>query len=146
MLSARTPLALLTAWASLMAPGCGVANAEPSPGQEVVREILQTTPIEAPVPQNAVTGLVVFPPGSSAGHHIHHGVESGYVLSGELEIIKDGQPPHTYGPGQTFVTTRDHPHISRNTGAVETRAIVTWIVDVDAPLTTPVPETNGAHQ
>lgn len=145
MHSTRTPLAVLTAWASLMAPGCAVGNAEPATGQEVVREILQTTPIEAPVPQNAVTGLVIFPPGSSAGHHIHHGVESGYVLSGELEIIKDGQPPHTYGPGQTFVTTRDHPHISRNTGPIEARAIVTWIVDADAPLTTPVPETNDAH-
>ncbi|MDG4665606.1 cupin domain-containing protein [Mycobacterium sp. 236(2023)] len=146
MHSVRRLLALLIACASLMAPGCAVGNAEPTTAQEVVREILQTTPVEATVPQNAITGLVIFPPGSSAGHHIHHGVESGYVLSGELEIIKDGEPPHTYGPGQTFVTTRDHPHISRNTGPVEARAVVTWIVDAEAPLTTPVPEISGHHQ
>lgn len=92
------------------------------------------------MPQDAITGLVIFPPGSSAGHHIHHGIESGYVLSGELEIIKDGEAARVYRAGETFVTTRDHPHVSRNRGAVEARAIVTWIVDADAPLTVPVPE------
>lgn len=49
-------------------------------------------------PQEAVTGVVVFPPGSSAGHHIHHGVESGYVLSGEVEVVKDGVPLTTSVP------------------------------------------------
>lgn len=146
MYSLKKPLVVMTTWVSLMAPGCAVTSAEPATGQEVVRDVLQTTAIEAPVPQNAVTGLVIFPPASSAGHHIHHGVESGYVLSGELEIIKDGLPPHTYGPGETFVTTRDHPHISQNAGPVEARAIVTWIVDADAPLTTAVPATGRGYQ
>lgn len=139
MQGVKTMMAMALAAASVMVPGCAVSSAEPVAGQEVVRDILQTTAIEAPVPQNAVTGLVIFPPGSSAGHHVHHGVESGYVLSGELVIVKDGEPPHTYGPGETFVTTRDHPHVSQNTGQVEARAIVTWIVDADAALTTPVP-------
>ena len=134
-------LSLIVASAALTAvPGIAVSQAAPAGEPAVIRNILQTTPIEAPVPQNAITGLVIFPPGSSAGHHIHHGVESGYVLSGELEILNDGEPGRIYSAGETFVTTRDHPHISRNSGAVEARAVVTWIVDADEPLTTPVPD------
>ena len=131
---------LIASVAFPLVPGAGVSRADPADQPAVIRDILQTTPIEAPVPQNAVTGLVIFPPGSSAGHHIHHGVESGYVLSGEVEIIEDGEPARIYRAGETFVTTRNHPHISQNPGAVEARAVVTWIVDADEPLTTPVPD------
>jgi quercetin dioxygenase-like cupin family protein len=115
------------------------SHAAPPPDPTVIRNILQTTPVEAPVPQNAVTGVVIFPPKASAGHHLHHGIESGYVVSGEVEIIIDGQPGRIFHPGETFVTTRDHPHVSENPGDVEARAIVTWVVDADQPLTTPVP-------
>jgi quercetin dioxygenase-like cupin family protein len=125
--------------ALLIGTGVPVSYAAPEDSSSVTRDILQTTPVEAPVAQEAVTGLVVFPPKSSAGHHIHHGVESGYVVSGEVEIIKDGEPGRIYRAGETFVTTRDHPHISQNQGSVEARAIVTWIVDAGAPLTTPIP-------
>lgn len=138
MCKAMMTIAAAVAALPLLCAPSGHAAPQDEPG--VVRDILQTTPIEAPVPQNAVTGLVIFPPKSSAGHHIHPGVESGYVLSGQLEIIKDGEPGHIYHPGDTFVTTRDHPHISQNPGDVEARAVVTWIVDADAPLTTPVPQ------
>lgn len=120
-------------------PCTATAGAQPSDDSSVVRNILQTTPITADGPQEAITGVVVFPPGSSAGHHIHHGVESGYVLSGEVEVVKDGEPGRIYRAGETFVTTRDHPHVSENPGDVEARAVVTWIVDAGAPLTTPVP-------
>ena len=61
------------------------------------------------------------------------------MLSGEVEIVKDGEPGRIYRAGETFVTTRDHPHVSENPGDVEARAVVTWVVDVGAPLTTPVP-------
>ena len=120
-------------------PCTATAGAQPSDDSSVVRDILQTTPIEADGPQEAVTGLVIFLPGSSAGRHIHHGVESGYVLSGEVEIVKDGEPGRIYRAGETLVTTRDHPHVSENPGDVEAHAVVTWVVDVGAPLTTPVP-------
>jgi quercetin dioxygenase-like cupin family protein len=111
--------------------------AAPADDPSVDRSILQTVPIEAPVPQQAITGVVSFPPGSSAGHHLHHG--SGYVLSGDVEVVSDGEPSRIYHPGDTFVTHRDHPHVSRNGGTTEAYALVTWVVDVDGPLTVPVP-------
>jgi quercetin dioxygenase-like cupin family protein len=136
-----TPAAgAVLAVAMLLGNGASWSQAEPAADQTVTRDILQTTPVEAPVPQNAVTGVVIFPPKASAGHHLHHGIESGYVLSGEVEIIIDGESARIFHPGETFVTTRDHPHISQNPGNVEARAVVTWVVDADQPLTTPVPD------
>jgi quercetin dioxygenase-like cupin family protein len=122
-----------------MMAGVPKSLAEPAGDPTVDRDILQTVPLDAPVPQEAVTGVVTFPPGGSAGHHLHHGVESGYVLTGEVEVVSDGEPSKIYHPGESFVTRRDHPHVSRNPGTAEARAVVTWIVDADKPLTTPVP-------
>jgi len=36
--------------------------------------------------------------------------------------------------GETFATTRNHPHASQNPGHADARAVVTWIVDAGAPL------------
>jgi quercetin dioxygenase-like cupin family protein len=129
------------ALAMVMLGGTAAApsHASPQADRTVTRDILQTTPVDAPVPQNVVTGVVTFPPRASAGHHLHHGIESGYVLSGAVEIIIDGQPGRIFHPGETFVTTRDHPHVSLNPGDVEARAVVTWVVDADEPVTTPFP-------
>jgi quercetin dioxygenase-like cupin family protein len=121
-------------------PAAALSHASPQSDHTVTRDILQTTPVDAPVPQNAVTGVVTFPPRASAGHLLHHGIESGYVLGGGVEITIDGQPGRMFHPGETFVTTRDHPHVSLNPGDVEARAVVTWVVDADQPLTTPVPD------
>jgi quercetin dioxygenase-like cupin family protein len=58
--------------------------------------------VAASVPQNAVTGVVILPPKGSAGHHLHHGIESGYVLSGEVEIIIDGEPGRIFHPDERW--------------------------------------------
>lgn len=62
------------------------------------------------------------------------GFESGYVLSGEVEIIIDGQPGHNFHSGETFVTTRDHFQFSENPEDVQAGAVVIGIVDADQPL------------
>lgn len=125
---------VLTAFlfASLLRPDG--APADPS----IDQRILQTVQIEAPVLQQAVTGVITFPPRSSASRHLQHGIESGYVLSGDVEIVSDGEPSRIYHAGDTFVTHRDQPHVSRNAGATEASALVTWVVDADGPLTVPV--------
>lgn len=130
--------AVVTAVAALGVGATAQGLAAPADQPAVDRKILQTVPVEAPVAQQAVTGVVTFSPGSSAGHHLHHGIESGYVLSGEVEVVSDGEPSRIYRPGETFVTYREHPHVSRNPGTTEARALVTWIVDADKPLTMPV--------
>jgi hypothetical protein len=116
----------------------GVSDADPSSVEPVTRDELQTVDVQAPVPQHAVTGITALQPGASAGRHLHHGIESGYVLAGELEVVSDGGPGKIYTVGETFITYRDLPHVSRNPGTIEARALVTWVVDADKPLTTPV--------
>jgi len=48
-----------------------------------------------------VTGIAEVPAGGSAGRHTHPGIEIGYVLNGEAELIVEGQPDrHSWGtPG-----------------------------------------------
>jgi len=43
-------------------PAAALSHASPQSDHTVTRDILQTTPVDAPVPQNAVTGVVTFPP------------------------------------------------------------------------------------
>jgi quercetin dioxygenase-like cupin family protein len=136
-LGTKTALIALLVGSNIQTAAQGFAA--PADGPSVDRSILQTVPIEAPVPQQAVTGVVIFPPGSSAGHHLHHGIESGYVLSGDVEVVSDGEPARIYHASETFVTHRDHPHVSRNAGTTDAYALVTWVVDADGPLTVSVP-------
>lgn len=134
------PLGSITTLVVVLAGGV-MADSVFTPAQTptVDREILQIVPIEGPVPQHAVTGFVIFSPGSSAVHRLHHGIESGYVISGEVEVVSDGEPSRTYHSAEMFIAYRDYPHTSRNPGTIEARALVTWIIDADKPLTTLVP-------
>jgi quercetin dioxygenase-like cupin family protein len=134
------PLGSITTLVVVLAGGV-MADSVFTPAQSprVDREILQIVPIEGPVPQHAVTGVVIFSPGSSAVHRLHHGIESGYVISGEVEVVSDSEPSRIYRSGEMFIAYRDYPHISRNPGTTEARALVTWIIDADKPLTTLVP-------
>lgn len=132
------PIGIMSLLFALTGCASGRSEAAPPSVEPVTRELLQTVELQAPVPQHAVTGITTIQPGASAERHLHHGVESGYVLAGEVEIISDGQPGKIYNVGETFITYRDLPHVSRNPGTIVARALVTWIVDSDKPLTTPV--------
>jgi quercetin dioxygenase-like cupin family protein len=134
------PLGSITTLVVVLAGGV-VTDSIGAPAQNprVDRELLQAIPIEAPVPQHAVTGVVIFSPGSAERHHLHHGIESGYVLSGEVEVVSDGEPSRIYRSGEKFIIYRDHPHISRNPGTTEASVLGIWIIDADKPLTTLVP-------
>ena len=43
-----------------------------------------------------------FPAGGAAGRHTHPGVETGYVLEGELDLLIDGQPPKKLKAGDSY--------------------------------------------
>jgi quercetin dioxygenase-like cupin family protein len=40
----------------------------------------------------SVSGIAEIPAGGAAGRHSHPGVELGYILEGEADLILDGQP------------------------------------------------------
>jgi len=55
--------------------------------------------VEFPDGYNTVTAIAEVPAGGAAGRHTHPGVETGYVLEGELNLLIDGQPEKTLKAG-----------------------------------------------
>jgi hypothetical protein len=49
-----------------------------------------------------VTAIAEVPAGVCAGRHIHPGIESGYVLEGDVVLKLEGKPEQTFKAGQWF--------------------------------------------
>ena len=70
--------------------------------------------------------------------HTHPGIETGYVLEGELELAVDGEPAKKLKPGETYLTPAAAPHTAKG-GAQGAKVIATFVVEKDKPLATVVP-------
>jgi quercetin dioxygenase-like cupin family protein len=68
----------------------------------------------------------------------HPGVEMGMVLEGAVEFIIGDQPPKTFKVGETFMIPAYMEH-TVNFGPNGAKAIVTFVVEKDKPLTTAIP-------
>src|SRR5580698_8213954 len=58
--------------------------------------------IDYPDGYTVVTAIAEVPAGGAAGRHTHPGIETGYVLEGELNLLIDGQPEKTLKPGDSY--------------------------------------------
>ncbi len=119
------------------ASGCELVQNKPPPQEidTVKQELLHTIPLEAAGPQHIVTSVITLSSGASTGRHVHHGLECGYVLDGEIELFNDGQPPRHFSAGDTFVTYRDLPHNVTNPGTEDAAVLVAFVVDADKRTT-----------
>ena len=122
------------------ATGCELTRTKtpPQPGVTVRQEVLHTIPVEGSAPQHVVTSITTLPSGASVGRHLHHGLECGYVLAGQIELINDGQPSRYFSAGDSFLTYRDLPHTVRNPGTEATTVLMALVVDADEPTTLPL--------
>jgi quercetin dioxygenase-like cupin family protein len=75
----------------------GVAVAQQS---AIKRTPLQK--VEFPEGYVTVSGIVEVPPGGSAGRHTHPGIEIGYLLEGEANLIVEGQPDRLLRAGDSY--------------------------------------------
>src|SRR5579872_2259469 len=80
-----------------------------------------------------------FPVGGSSGWHTHPGVEIAYLIAGEMSLEESGRPTRRLVAGESFMVPRGVPHNGANLGTVPARLVITYVVDRDAPLRTPVP-------
>ena len=80
-----------------------------------------------------------FPAGSSSGWHVHPGVETAYLLSGEMLLEMAGQQPMRLRAGDSFTAPRGMAHNGRNFGKVPARMVITYVVDKGAPVRSAVP-------
>ena len=101
---------------------------------------IQRTPLQSidfPEGYKTVTGLAEVLPGHASGMHTHPGIETGYVLDGEVLMIVEGQPDRTLKAGDSFVIPPGARHDVKGVGSVPAKAVSVFVVDRSKPLASP---------
>jgi quercetin dioxygenase-like cupin family protein len=111
----------------------GVAMAQQS---GIKRTPLQK--VDFPDGYNVITAIAEVPAGGSSGRHTHPGVETGYVLEGELELDIDGKPPAKLKAGDSYQIPAGAIHDAK-AGDKPFKVLGIYIVDKTKPLATPAP-------
>ena len=94
--------------------------------------------IDFPEGYTTVTGIAEVPAGGAAGRHSHPGIETGYVLEGELELLIDGKPPMKLKAGDSYQIPAGAIHDAK-AGDKPFKVLAIYIVDKTKPLATPAP-------
>lgn len=115
------------------------ALASPTLAEEAPSGIKRTPlqSIDFPEGYKTVTGLAEVLPGHASGMHTHPGIETGYVLDGEVLMIVEGQPDRKLKAGDSFVIPPDAKHDVKSVGTVPAKAISVFVVDKSKPLASP---------
>ena len=95
--------------------------------------------IDFPAGYTTVTAIAEIPAGGSAGRHTHPGVETGYVIEGEGDLIIDGQPTKHLKPGDSWAIPAGAIHDAKVSGDKPLKIMAIYIVEKDKPLATPAP-------
>jgi quercetin dioxygenase-like cupin family protein len=94
--------------------------------------------IEFPEGYVTITGIAEVQPGGTAGRHSHPGIETGYVLEGEADLIVEGKPQHLKA-GDSYSIPAAAVHDVKVTGDKPFKALGIYVVDKTKPLATPAP-------
>jgi len=122
----------LLAWMGL--PGV-VAAQQPGAATPAIKR----TPLQkADVPTGTyevITGTAEIAPNTNIGRHSHPGIETGYVLEGEMTLLVEGQPPLALKPGDSYKVPEHAIHDAR-TGSSPAKVLAVYIVEKGKPLAT----------
>jgi quercetin dioxygenase-like cupin family protein len=113
--------------------GAGVAIAQQS---GIKRTPLQK--FDFPAGYTTVTAIAEVPAGGAAGRHTHPGMETGYVLEGELDLIIDGKPPVKIKAGESYQIPEGTVHDAK-AGDKPFKVLGVYIVKAGEPLAKPAP-------
>ena len=125
---------LLLVSAVIMLAGAGAAFAQQS---GIKRTPLQK--VDFPPGYSTVTAIAEVPAGGASGRHSHPGVETGYVLDGELELLIDGQPPLNLKAGDSYQIPEGAVHDARTSGNKPLKVLGIYVVKAGEPLAKPAP-------
>ena len=92
--------------------------------------------MDVPAGYEVVVGSAELPPGVSIGRHTHHGVEFGYVASGEMEFDVEGKAPFRLKAGEFYKIDAGKIHDARSVGGAA-KAVAIWVVEKGKPLSEP---------
>src|SRR5260221_9914964 len=122
--SGKLPRVLLPAWQSPSKAG-------------VKRTPLQKA--EFPDGYATVSGIAEIPVGGSAGRHTHPGVEMGYLLEGEADLLVEGKPDQRLKAGDSYMIPAGIPHDAKVHGDKPLKVLWVYVVDKTRPLASPAP-------
>jgi quercetin dioxygenase-like cupin family protein len=95
--------------------------------------------VEFPEGYVTVTGLAEIQPGGSAGRHTHPGIETGYLLEGEADLIIEGKPDQHLKAGDSYAIPAGAVHDARVHGDKALKVLGIYVVDKTKPLASPAP-------
>ena len=116
-------------------PATAVAqHAAGAPAPAIKRTPLQTVDVPAGS-YEAITGTAEIAANTNIGRHMHPGIETGYVLDGELTLLVEGQPPLKLKPGDSYKIPPNAIHDARS-GDKPAKVLAVYIVQKGKPLAT----------
>lgn len=106
---------------------------------DIVRTPLQKWEIPTSPAYDLNTLYVTIAAGGTSGRHTHPGVESTYVISGELVLKVDGQPERTFKAGDHFLVEPGTVHDVTATGSEPVVLVLSYVTERGRPLVSPAP-------
>ena len=119
----------------LAASACSFALGAAAPSYDTPnRQELKRADLSGAPGMVVITSISVYQIGEMIPRHVHHGVETGYVLQGST-IQVPGQAPTRLETGSPIMNLRDVPHAGFKVVGPETLKLLTvHVVDKDKPL------------
>src|ERR1700730_6733027 len=102
---------------------------------------IKRTPLQtAEFPDGCVSGSAIaeIPVGGAAGRHSHPGVELGYIMEGEADLILDGKPAQHLKAGDSYQIPAGAIHDAQVSGDKPLKVLAVYVVDKSKPLATQV--------
>jgi quercetin dioxygenase-like cupin family protein len=103
----------------------------------IKRTPLQT--VDFPPGFNVVSAIAEIAPGNCAGRHSHPGVESSYVVDGEILLKVEGKPDQKFKAGESFQIPAGTPHDACTVPGQVFKVLANYIVEKGKPLASPAP-------
>ena len=114
-----------------------IATAQTPPANDPIKRTpLQKT--EYPDGHFTYLMLIDIQPNATIVRHTHPGIETSYILEGEIELLIDGKPPMSFKAGDSFTIPPNAVHGGK-TGPRPVKLIGTYVVDKTKPIAAPAP-------
>jgi quercetin dioxygenase-like cupin family protein len=103
----------------------------------IKRTPLQT--VDFPPGFNTVSAIAEVAPGNCAGRHTHPGIESSYVMEGEMVLKVAGKPDQMLKAGESFQIPAGTPHDACTVPGQVFKVLAVYVVEKGKPLASPAP-------
>jgi len=119
-----------------MATDASAQGASPAATPGLKRKILSQ--IEGPMAGYVtVIAEVEIDAGVMIARHTHPGIESGYVIEGNIDLPVEGRPTVSLKAGDGFQVPPNTPHAGVKNGPKATKVVSTYVVEKGKPLASP---------